>query len=184
MTFDMNPSPEFARLKAELAKVSKRFLNPDMSVEDCKEASDRMMQIMGVLHHMPEWQYQCELEDEERQAWKQNMAAELSRRGRMVSILSLSPTDRSIDEAIEEGELSESAAPTGMTEPLTVLADMSRMTAEQVARCLRMMAERIDHSGIVVYRGPCPTFWRHVEPGEEWWAAEQADGSLRHSRGR
>jgi hypothetical protein len=62
---------------------------------------------------------------------------------------------------------------------VTVLADMRVLTAAQLARVLRRMADRIEDDGVVVYCGPDPV-GGHCGDDDGWWVMEKTNGELRH----
>src|SRR5438309_1832516 len=98
-----------------------------------------MDQVHAALDATPEQQYLDEGQAAEFQAWDQTMAVELTRRGRMMSMLAFSPESPNIDYAITNQGFASTAGDASLPEPLTVIADMRVMTAAQVARCLRAM---------------------------------------------
>jgi hypothetical protein len=206
MTFNIQPSAEFVRLTAELEALDARDMplmtalgQDGLPPDEKRELIAQMTQIMKERHHVhqalkatPEQQYLDQIQADEMATCDQETAAELERRGRMVTILSLNPDGcQDIDEAIREHSFSDTAQTDGWLpfgpgtdEPLSVVADMHRMSPGQVAKCLRAMADRIEEDGLTVYRGPVPAWWNPQANFDDsvWCADEKMDGTFQHHR--
>jgi hypothetical protein len=179
MTFNIQPSVEFIRLTAERDELKQQFFQPNLSIEQCHVISDQLACVHAALDATPEQQFLNDVRDAEQRAYEQNMAAELARRGRMTTGLHLAPEGRSIDDAIMDRAFASVAVEVRTGEPLVVVADMRMMSAAQVAKCLREMANHIEEDGIAVYHGPWPD-----GSDDEWWVDEGVDGMLSHLRFR
>jgi hypothetical protein len=177
MTFNIQPSAEFIRLTAERDELKQQFLQPNLSIEQCHAISDQLARVHAALDATPEQQFLNDVRDAEHRAYEQNMAAELARRGRMTTGLHLAFEGQSIDDAIMRQAFTSVAVEGRTGEPLVVVADMRMMSAAQVAKCLRRMADHIEQDGIAVYHGPWPN-----DSECDWWVDEQVDGMLSHLR--
>jgi len=196
MTFNTKPSPEYARLKAELDALEKesddlyrRHRDSDAWIEPWGDLKRQITEIHAALQETPEQQYLNQIRAEEMAAHDRETAAELERRGRMVSVLSLNPDGEDLDLAagthyFSSAVLNHGLVPVDPDTPLMVVADMRQMSPAQVANCLRMMAKRIEEDDMLVCRGPVPEWWNRNAnfDDSEWWADERTDGTFRHSR--
>ncbi len=197
--FDTTPSSEHIAAKNAVEAASHQFRQAQESAHargvwpindpDCMRASQMLDTACKALNATPEQKFLDEVQAAEDAATDQFFNDELVRRGRQITALFFD-TDLSryatMEAALDATGLSYRMieplrhttieASTAGLSPLTVLADMRRLSAAQLVRILRWMADEIVENGVAVYNGPAPS----EKFCPDWWAHEFPNGKLHH----
>ncbi len=199
-TFDTTPSPEYIAAKQAMEAARHQFRQTQeravargvlpINDPDFNRACEGLDAAVKSLNATPEKQFLDEIEAAEVAASDRFFNDELARRGRQITALYVE-TDfgkyETMDAALYQTglcyKMTDPQRYTGMQlsiaqlAPITVVADMRRLSAAQLVGILRWMADQIDENGVPVYNRPAPS----EKYCPDWWADEFPDGRLRHS---
>lgn len=188
LKFDLGPSDEYVRRRQAFEAAQTEYLTKnttETSDEERDRLSKKMLEAQAALHEMAEHQDIEQLAKDTTDTYLGNLDIELATRGRMVAVMSVETSDvrpyRSIDVAITGccgGSRVVDPLPGETDMLLSVTADMRRLDAGQVMRILRMMADRIEAEGVVIYDGQNPHYPRHRDP--VWRVRQHINGTLHH----
>lgn len=181
--FSTDPSPEYQQAKAKVDALSTE-LERSRDPLEYQRLLKELSAAEASLNATPEGRYLSELQQLEGDATEASLHAEYLERRRGVIVVSFEehgdrdfrPAD--MDEAIDEFGLVSWRADGRAAERdlVSVVADMRELTAAQLVRVLRGMADRIEHDGLEVLHARIPTEGASFE----WSAIERVSGKVEH----
>jgi hypothetical protein len=183
--FDHEPSEAYRQLTARIAALHEQ-LESARGRDDASRAERlRILGELGAAERVreatPEAHYLAEMMATEWPARQALLKERFAKIGRRVSLIYLGGEHRTADEAIENGGMTSTVIdpPPDLTHFVAVAADTREMTAAQLVRALRHIADAIERDGLMLAHE-----FVQVRPVDadisEWMVEESMTGEVSH----
>lgn len=176
MDFPTEISVEYQRLSDAAEQARLEWLGTD-EAEARLNCFVRYQNALAAIEATPEQAFLNDVKVDEIAATCAFLDGEVDKRGRQTALLFLESREGiAVDTIICNGQPGIAVFPTQSTgnRILTVAADMSKLTAAQVAASLRMLADYVAKNPIPIYGGV------HPLSGGQWITEEWITGEKRH----
>jgi hypothetical protein len=184
--FSTEPSEVFRQLTARAQAIRGQLAEADRY--DRRRLLAELNAATDAISKTPEGRYLEDARQVEAEATQGRLHAEYATRGRSgVAVLSLNREAAefaTVDQAIDDIGLASSVVdqldPRDLADALiTVVADLRQVTAAQLVRGLRRIADDIEHDGLLLSLELIRL--RPDEDLSQWLVEETVDGDIRHS---
>lgn len=186
--FSTEPSEVFRQLTARVQAIREQLADADLANDDRRRLLEELSATGDAISKTPEGKYLEDAWKIEAEATRGRLAAEYAKCGRSgVAHLYLNrvaaeytTVDQAIDDSGGVSEVVDHPHQLDLSDALvSVVADLRQVTAAQLVRGLRRIADDIEDHGLLLSLKLIRL--RPDEDLSQWLVEETADGEIRHS---